>query len=251
MSKPNTREELKSYCLRKLGAPVLEINVADEQVEDGVDDALQYFHDYHFDGVERVFLKQEITQTMIDANSDGSQGGIDIDDSIISVVGIKPVTTSTTGIFDVRYQIMLNEVHSFASASITHYNITKQHLAELEFFLGKQTPIRYNRHMDKLFLDVDWGQYFKDGNYIIIECYRALNPETYSQVYNDLFIKRYLVQLIKRQWGQNLIKYSGMQLPGGVQFDGNKMFDDAQTAIEKLEDEMIDKYSLPIDFQVG
>jgi len=251
MSIPTTRTELKKYCLRQLGAPVIEINVDDSQVEDRIDEALQYFSDYHFDGVERLFLKQEITQDLIDANSDGTQDGIPVSNDIISIVGIKPITTSTTGIFDIRYQIMLNEVHGFASASITHYNITKQHLAELEFFLGKQTPIRYNRHMDILYLDVDWNNYFTAGNYIIMECYKNLNPETYTDVYNDLFLKRYLTQLIKRQWGQNLIKYSGIQLPGGVQFDGNKMFDDAQTAIEKLEDEMIDKYSLPVDFQIG
>lgn len=251
MATPSTRTELKDYCLRQLGAPVIEINIADEQVEDRVDEALQYFSDYHFDGVERVFLKQQISQELIDDNSDGSQGGIPISNDIISIVGVKPVTSSTTGIFDVRYQIMLNEVHSFASAEILHYNITKQHLAELQFFLGMQTPIRYNRHMDRLFLDVDWDRYFKAGNYIIIECYKSLNPNTYTDVYNDLFIKRYLTQLIKRQWGQNLIKYSGVQLPGGVQFDGQKMYDDAQTALDKLEEDMLDKFSLPVDFQIG
>lgn len=243
---PSTREELKEYCLRRLGAPVIEINVDDEQVEDRLDDALQYFADYHYDGVEQMWFKHLVTE------DDVNNTYIDVPEEIISVVKVLPLSTNSSGsMFNIRYQFMLNEVHNFTSTGLLSLSMTKDHIANMNHMLGQKAPIRFNRHTNKMYLDTDWENIL--GHYIVVKAYRIIDPETEGNedVYNDMFVKEYATQLIKQQWGANLTKFSNIQLPGGVQFDGQKMYDDATAEIERIKDRMIDTYSEPVDFIVG
>lgn len=246
-SKPATREEFKDYCLRRLGAPLLEINVADEQVEDAVDDALAYYHDYHFDGTQKVYLAHQVTQTDVENKY------LPISEDIIGVINIFDVgnSYSTNNLFNIRYQIALNDLFAFNYGPFAPYYMALQNVALAEeMFVGKQ-PLRFNRHTDKLYIDMAWGEKIVVGEYIIVEAYQIVDPETYADVWNDRWLKRYCTALIKKQWGTNLKKFEGIAMPGGVTFNGQKIYDEADEELAKLEEEMISSYSLPVSDMVG
>ena len=274
MAQPSTRQELIDYCLRKLGAPVLEINVAEEQIEDLVDDALQFFHERHFDGVYPTFLKYKITQADIDRGKakSASDVGVDVTDVSTNVAGVG-VTFSyfengnylkvpdyvtgvnkifrfegsnsvSSGMFSIKYQLFLNDIYYWGSTELLTYAMTKSYLEDIDFLLTTQKQVRFNKRQDRLYLDIDWNN-VSVGQYFVIDCYRLLNPTDYSRVWNDSFIKKYLTSLIKRQWGQNLIKFNGVKLPGGVEFNGRQLYDDGQSEIDSLMQQMTYDYELP------
>ena len=275
MAQPTTRTELINYCKRQLGAPVLEINVADEQVEDLVDDALQYFHERHFDGVTQTFLKYQVTQADIDRGRSpggGTVAGIvtttasaTIDGVSTtfsykensnylqipsSVIGISKIyhfdgsNTTTNNMFSVKYQLFLNDIYYWGSTEILTYAMTKRYLEDIDFLLTTEKQIRFNQRQDRLYLDIDWGS-VSVNDYLIIDCYRLLDPNDYSRVWNDSFLKKYLTILLKKQWGQNLIKFQGVKLPGGVELNGRQIYDDAQKELDTLMEKMSNTYELP------
>tara|TARA_B100000287_G_scaffold82688_1_gene75387 strand:- start:2863 stop:3723 length:861 start_codon:yes stop_codon:yes gene_type:complete len=280
MAKPTTRQELVDYCLRKLGAPVLEINVDDDQLDDLVDDAIQLFNERHFDGVERMYLKYKLTQYDIDRgkanNKTGSAntagivtttatstdipgvGGIisnwyetsnfiQVPDSVIGVERVFKFDTSSisNGMFSVKYQLFLNDVaFNLGYNGLLSYSMTKSYLEDIDMMLTTDKQIRYNKRQDRLYLDIDWGSENAD-TFIILDCYRALDPATFTGVYNDTFLKKYLTALIKRQWGQNLIKFTGVKLPGGIELNGRQIYDDAERDLELIESKMSLEYEVP------
>ena len=281
MAQPTNRTELINYCKRQLGAPVLEINVADEQIDDLVDDAFQYFHERHFDGVTQTFLKYKITQADIDRGQGrGGSNPIGIvtttaSTSIVGtattfsyeensnylqipphVIGISKIfhfdgsNTTTNNMFSVKYQLFLNDIYYFGSTEILTYAMTKRYLEDIDFALTTQKQIRFNQRQDRLYLDIDWGSVTVD-DYIVIDCYRLLDPNDFSRVYNDSFVKRYLTALIKRQWGQNLIKFQGVKLPGGVELNGRQIYDDAEKELDKIKEVMSNTYELPPFDMIG
>jgi len=246
MAIPSTREQLKEHCLRRLGKPVIEINVADEQVEDRIDEALQYYQDYHFDGSQRIFLAHQITA------EDKTNRYVPVDDSIIGVINIFDIgdSYSTNNLFSLRYQLSLTDLYSFTSTNLSPYYMALQNVAQAEELLVGKQPLRYNRHQDRVYIDMDWTL-VTEGEYIIVEAYQVINPETYTDVYGDRWLARYSTALIKRQWGENLKKFEGMQLPGGMTFNGQKIWDEATEEINQLEEEMITSYSLPVTDMMG
>ena len=247
MSTPNSRATLKSYCLRRLGAPVVEINVDDDQVDDRIDDALAYYRDYHYDGTERVLIKHVTTET------DKTNGYITLDDNVIGVQRILDIgqAVQSSNLFNIRYQIHLNDLFDLSASSYVPYITALRHVETLEeIFVGKK-PIRFNRHKNRLHIDMDWNNDVETGEYIIVDAYQILDPDTYTDVWGDRWLARYTTALIKRQWGSNLTKFEGMQLPGGVQFNGTKIYDDAEQEIIKLEEEMISAYSTPVEDMMG
>ena len=274
MAQPASRTDLINYCKRQLGAPVLEINIADEQVDDLVDDALQYFHERHFDGVVQTFLKYKITQDDIDrGRGKGSNNPVGIvTTTATSTVGISSTfsfeensnflqippavlginkifrfdgsNTVTNNMFSVKYQLFLNDVYTFSSTEILSYAMTKRYLEDLDFALGTEKHIRFNKRQDRLYLDFDWGAASKD-DYLIIDCYRLIDPNDFTRVYNDSFLKKYLTALMKRQWGQNLIKFQGVKLPGGIELNGRQIYDDAEKDLEIIREQMSNTYELP------
>lgn len=247
MSNPTSRQGLIDYCLRKLGHPVIEINVDDDQLEDRIDEALGFYREFHYDAVELVYLKHQITQTDIDNQY------LSISDAVTGVTKIFPFSNRTTGIniFDIRYQILINDLYSLMSTDLIYYSQVRQHLELINMMLIGQKPIRFNRHMNRLFIDMDWEEDVDVGDFIVIECYRILDPDTYTDVYNDRILKKYAAALIKRQWGANLKKFSGVQLPGGVQLNGQVIFDEAMQEIKEIEEETRNTYELPVDMFVG
>ena len=275
MAQPTSRSELINYCKRKLGAPVLEINVADEQIEDCVDDAIQLFQERHFDGVSQMYLKYQITQDDIDrgrAPGNGKTAGITTttaEATIVgaattfsykensnylqippSVIGVNKIfhfdgtNTVTNNMFSVKYQLFMNDIYYFGSTEILTYAMVKTYLEDIDFLLTTQKQIRFNQRMDRLYLDIDWGSVSVD-DYIIIDCFRVLNPNDFTRVYNDPFLKKYLTALIKKQWGQNLIKFQGVKLPGGVELNGRQIYDDAEKELESIMEKMSNTYELP------
>ena len=247
MATPTTRTEFKNYCLRRLGAPVIEINVDDDQVDDRIDDALRYYWDYHFDGTEKMYYKHQVTST------DRTNKYIIIPENIIGAVRVFSIadpSIKTDDLFNIRYQIALNDLYTLTSVSMVPYYMVMQHLGVIAELLVGQQPIRYNRHMNKLYVDMDWNK-IKDGEYLLIEAYQIVDPEDYSNVWKDQWLMRYATALIKRQWGSNLTKFTGMTLPGGIQFNGEKIYNDAVQEIAFLEQEMINSYSLPVSDMVG
>ena len=323
MPTPTTRAEFKEYCLRKLGKPVIEINVDDDQVEDRIDEAIKYYWDYHFDGSERLYYKyiiqdsdrrdaiKEITivnggtgysnsdTVVITANTSdttgtgatatlttnstggivsvsianngalytldptvtittstgsgadlrGYKGGyISLPENIIGVTGIFPIgdpSLSVNDIFNIRYQIALNDLYTLTSVQLTPYYMAMEHLALIQQLLVGQQPVRFNRHTDKLYIDTDWGK-LPTGRFILIECYRVIDPNEYRDAWGDRWLSRYCTALIKKQWGNNMKKFSGMQLPGGITMNGQQIYEEATEELAKLEDEMINSYSLPV-----
>ncbi len=270
MAKPSTRQELIDYCFRRLGAPVLEINVDDDQVDDLVDDAFQYFQERHFDGVERMYLKYKITQEDIDRGTAEPPGGtgivgvtttsttsvsstwyesgnfIQVPDSVIGVEKVFKFDTSSIsgGMFSIKYQLFLNDLYYFNSVELLQYAMTKSYLEDIDHLLTTDKQIRYNKRQDRLYLDIDWNSQ-SAGNYIVIECYRILDPNDFAGVYNDSFVKKYLTSLIKRQWGQNLIKFRGVKLPGGIELNGREIYEDAERELEQLKQVMTLEHELP------
>jgi hypothetical protein len=247
-SRPSTRDELAQYCLRALGAPVIEINVDEDQIQDRIDEALQFYQEYHADAIVRTFVKHKITQEDFDT------GIIQCSDEILSVVRVFNLASGPSAdMFNVKYQMFLNDMYSLRNpGDLINYEITKQYLSLIEMTLtGMSQQIIYARHKNTLTIKNDWKGHLGVGSYIIIECYTTINPNQYPDVYNDMALKRYCIALIKRQWGLNLLKFEGMQLPGGVTLNGRAIYDDAKEEILKMEEEFDSKYGLPTDFFVG
>ena len=317
MAAPSTRTEFKDYCLRRLGFPVIQINVDDDQVDDRIDDALQFFHDYHFDGVEKIYMKHRITQ------DDINRKFIYCPDPVIFVTKIFPFDDSNSSInmFDLRYQLRLHDLYDFTSVSYVSYEITMQHITTLNMLFSGYPQHRFNRHQNKIFLDIDWSRDATLGEYVVIECYRKLVPDTImltgtvtatntsnlvtgtgttfdqqiiegdiitisgqdaqinriisptqayltsnlttsvtavtatktgvSDVWDDRFLKQYATALIKYQWGTNLSKFAGVQMPGGVTLDGPRIMSEAQVEIDKIETEMQAYNVLPPEILTG
>ena len=249
MAKPNSRQTFIDYCLRSLGAPVIEINVDEDQLDDRVDEALQFYQAYHDDDIEKVFLKHEITQTDID------NGYITTNDLITDVVRILPLrdAVSSTDMFDIRYQMHLNDIYSLGFlGSLTDYVMGQQWLALLDLVIDSDDKhVNFEKHKNRLEVFMDWSEEVEVGDNLIVECYRIIDPDTFTDVYNDYFLKRYCTALIKKQWGQNLIKFEGMVMPGGVTFNGRQLFDDAVTELEQLVEEARLNWEKPIDFMTG
>jgi hypothetical protein len=247
MATVTTREQLKDYCLRRLGSPVIEINVEENQIEDRIDDAFQFYREYHYDAVEMVYLKHQFTSTDI------TNQYISIPDTVVGVSRILPFSDRSDGtnIFSIRYQILLNDLYSLMSTNIIYFYQVKQELELINQILVGTKPIRFNRHMNRLYMDMDWTADAIAGDYVVVECYRILDPDTYRDVYNDMFLKRYCTALIKRQWGENLKKFNGVQLPGGVSINADQIYQDALTEITQIESEMQSRFELPVDFFTG
>lgn len=246
MAVPTNRNEFKEYCLRKLGKPVIEINVDDDQVDDRIDESLRYYWDYHFDGTAKTYYKQIITQ------EDKDNGYITLPENIIGAVNLFNIgdAVNTNNLFNIRYQIALNDLYTLTSQSMVPYYMAMQHIQFLEELLVGRQPLRFNRHKNRLHIDMDWDK-VPTGNYIIVEAYEVVDPDEFSDVWSDRWLQNYCTAKIKYQWGSNLSKFSGMSLPGGVQFNGEKLMDDAAQEIAKMEDEMIGSYSLPVADMVG
>ena len=278
MANPATRTELVKYAKRQLGAPVLEVNVADEQVEDLMDDAIQIYQNRHMDGVELMYLKHRITQDFLDsikasniagsststgittttgtANITGigtttfnfveNQNFIQIPDAVIGIERVFKLDNRliSTNMFNINYQLMLNDVYFFSSMELMGYTLTKRYLEDLDHILHPEKQIRFNRRQSRLYLDVDYSS-MQPNDWLIIRCYRVLNPNDYTKVYNDPFLKKYFTALMKKQWGQNLIKFAGVKLPGGVELNGRQIYEDALGEIDNLESKMANEYELP------
>ena len=274
MAKPSTRQGLIDYCLRQLGAPVLEINVDDDQIDDLVDDAIQYFNERHYDGVEKMYLKYKITEDDVTrGTAKGTTGTgivnttatdtsnrtynfyetenyIQVPDSVIGIEKIFKFDTSSIsgGMFSIKYQLFLNDLYYFNSVELLQYAMTKSYLEDIDFLLTTDKQIRFNKRQDRLYLDIDWGSQ-PAGEFIIIECYRALDPESFTQIYNDSWMKMYLTALIKRQWGRNLSKFRGVKLPGGIELNGGEILQQAESEIADIKGRMLSEYELPpLDF---
>ena len=322
MAIPASREDLKQYCLRELGAPVLEINVDDDQLEDRIDQVLDYWRLYHYEGIEQVYLKCQIkasrltlisnnassfnledtitgvtsgaTARVTRENTVASSGNtlivknvigtfasgeaitngngvtatlatgtpcvlgeydkkyIDIDDSVYGITKVQSIgqTSSSKNIFDLQYQLRLNDLYDLTSTSIIYYKTVMSHLALLDLELNGHTLYRFNRLQNRLYLDINWQTDVSFGDYIIVYAYRAMDPNTFTKVWNENWIKRYCTAQFKRQWGTNLKKFTGIQLPGGVTLDGDKLYQEAMNEIQFLEDELQNK-SAPLEFFLG
>tara|TARA_Y100001963_G_scaffold75613_1_gene104980 strand:+ start:28 stop:861 length:834 start_codon:yes stop_codon:yes gene_type:complete len=271
MAQPSTRGELIDYCKRKLGAPVLEINVADEQVEDLIDDAVQFFQERHFDGVYQSYRKYKVTQEDIDRGK--GTGGAGITTTTVNttvgvttqfdytensnylpippeVLGVTKIfhfdgsNTITNNMFSVKYQLFLNDIYYWGATELLSYAMVKTFLEDINFLLTTEKQIRFNKRQDRLYLDLDWGS-LTVGDYLIIDCFTLLDPSSYPRVWNDSFLKPYATALIKKQWGQNLLKFQGVKLPGGVELNGREIYEDAEKDIEKIRENMSNTYELP------
>ena len=282
MAKPSTKQELIDYCKRKLGAPVLEINVDDDQIDDLVDDAFQYFNERHFDGVERTYLKYKISQNDVDrGTASGTDQGtattltrtsktsagensltyggthsthyfyenknfIPVPDSVMGINGVFKFDTSSIsgGMFSIKYQLFLNDLYYFNSVELLQYAMTKTYLEDIDFLLTTDKQIRFNQRQNRLYLDIDWGAQQVD-DFLVIDCQIALDPATFTDAYNDSFVKKYTTALIKKQWGQNLIKFKGTKLPGGIELNGREIYDDAVKELEDIKAAMSTEYEVP------
>jgi hypothetical protein len=249
MARPASRQELAEYCLRNLGAPVIEINIDEDQIEDRIDEAIQFYQEYHADAVVRTFVKHQITEETLEDKV------IILPDAVLSVTRVLNLGGGgdAADMFNVKYQMFLNDLYGLRNPSaLVNYEITKQYLSLIELTLtGASQQVTYTRHKNELTIQDDWHKYLSVGEYIIIECYMTVDPQAYPEVYNDMALKRYTTALFKRQWGANLIKFEGLQLPGGVTLNGRQLYDDAINDIEKMEEAWDSKYSLPVDFFVG
>ena len=253
MAIPTTKAELKEYALRRLGKPVLEINVSDDQVDDAIDYTLQKFQQYHYDGAERCYLKHKITQDVLDradtSTSTTSDAGndiwlesnkyIEVPEHILAIEGIFSFTDKgTSNIFDIRYQMRLNDLYDFTSTQFYHYYMIKQHLETIDFLLEGQKPVRYSQVQDRLYLDFDWSTDALLDTFIVIKAWRALDPTTWTEIYNQMWVKDYATAKIKKQWGQNLTKFTGVQMPGGVTLNGEMIYNDAVDELKRLDEEL-------------
>ena len=276
MAEPSSRQQLKDYCLRRLGHPVLEINVDDDQLDDLIDDAFQYYRERHFDGVEQMYLKHEITAddvTRFDSADETSstpapdastwltrKNFIEIPEHIVGISKVMGISSNfaRNNLFGMNNQYFLMDIFSFSSGfafgnfDMSNYYMLKQYFETLDMIVqtGSLVQFRFNQRSDRLYLDIDKARMI-EGNYLLIDCQRYLNPEDFNQVYNDSFIKQYLTALIKRQWGQNLIKFNNVQLPGGVSLNGRQLFEDAQKEIDALMAKSSSYYELPPMDMIG
>tara|TARA_A100000164_G_scaffold62443_1_gene51019 strand:- start:1709 stop:2551 length:843 start_codon:yes stop_codon:yes gene_type:complete len=274
MAKPNSKQTLVDYCLRQLGAPVLEINIDDDQVDDLVDDTIQLFNERHYNGVEKMYLKYILTQDDIDRGRATGTTGVGIvtttttsngvgiastnfnwyensnylqvPESVIGVEKIFKFDTSTISgsMFSIKYQLFLNDLYQFNSVELLQYSMIKTRLEDIDFLLSTDKQIRFNQRQDRLYLDIDWGAE-EPGTFIVLDCFRALDPDSFSQIYNDYFVKKYLTALMKRQWGQNLIKFKGVKLPGGIELNGREIYEDGQRELDAIKERMSQEYELP------
>lgn len=249
MAKPNSRQTLIDYCLRNLGHPVIEINIDEDQIDDRIDEGLQFYQHYHADAIEKVFLKHQVTQTDID------NGYIPIPELVTDVIRLLPIrdTMSANNLFDIKYQMHLNDMFSLGyMGSLLEYSMAQQYLSTLDLIIDSDDKfISFDRHRDQLRIDMAWGEEVVVDDYLIVEAYRIIDPDTYTDVYNDYYLKKYCTALIKKQWGANLIKFEGMQMPGGVTFNGRQLFDDAVEELQKLEEEVRLNWEQPVDFYTG
>jgi hypothetical protein len=242
-----TRKQFKDYILRRLGSPVIDINVDDEQIEDRIDDALLKFRDYHFDGMQHVYYPHQLSQ------SDINNQYITLPEDFCGVTRVFDINDSygAMNLFNIRYQLHLNELFNISSVSVTPYVVAMRHIEFLEeVFVGKK-PIRYNRNTDRLYIDMTWNEDVLAGQFIMIDGYREVNPEEFPDVWEEPWLKQYATQLVKRQWGEHLKLYEGMQLPGGISFNGQKIWDEANEEINRLEQTVINDYSLPVTDMIG
>lgn len=247
MAAVTSREQLKEYCLRRLGAPVIEINVDGDQVEDRIDDAFQFYREYHYDAVEKVYLKHLITA------EDITNQHLTMSDAITGIERVFPFMNKSTGtnIFDIKYQILINDLYTLMSTDLIYYTAVRQELELINQLLVGQKPIRFNRNMNRLYIDMDWAADVVPGTYIIVDCWRILDPDTFTDVYNDMMLKKYATALIKRQWGENLKKFAGVQLPGGVTLNGEVIYQEAVAEILQIENDIQDRFELPVDMFTG
>lgn len=269
MATPSSRETLKQYALRALGKPVIDINVDDDQLEDRLDEAFQYYAQYHYDGIRRTYLKYQYTQADKDRmTADGSnevvtkngvtstfkegQNFIVVPESVISVINIFPFSNKgNLNLFDVRYQLRLNDLYDFSSTSIINYDVVLRHLDFLDHILVGEKPLRFNQHDNRLYVDMDWKNDLEVGEFLVMECYRKLDPATFTDVNNDIFLKRYVTALFKKQWGANLSKFNGVAMLGGVTLNGQQIYSEALSDIEKLETELRTTYELNPAIMIG
>lgn len=243
----STRQGLIDYCLRSLGEPVVEVNIDEQQIEDRVDEAIEHYNLYHYDGVEKMYLKHKITA------EDAAARSIPIPDYIYGVTRVFPVSAGTgtsKSMFDLQYQLRLNDLYDLTSVSIVYYQMVMNHLALLDNTLNGLTLYRFNRRTGRLYIEEDWVLNMPVDSYILVECYRALDPSTYTSVYSDNWLKHYTTALLKKQWATNIKKFSGMQLPGGVTIDGDKLYAEAMEEIKELDD-IIQRKSAPLEFFIG
>jgi hypothetical protein len=276
MAQPSTRQGLIDYCKRQLGAPVLQINIDDTQVGDVIDDAIQYYQEWHYDGVERMYLKHQITADdvarFLSSNEEHSttdpdqatwenrKNFIEVPDHVIGVSKVFGVSSNwvRNDLFGLSNQYFLMDVFSFSSGfafgnfDMTNYFMIRQYFETLDMVVntGALVEYRFNKRQDRLFIDIDVNR-LTEGNYILIECHRALNPDEFTQIYNDSFVKKYATALMKKQWGMNLIKYNSVQLPGGITLNGRQIYEDALAELAQLEADMPTKYTLPPMDMIG
>jgi hypothetical protein len=271
MAEPNSLATFKSYIKRKLGAPVIEINVDDDQLDDRIDEALQYFREYHYDGSIRTYLKHQVTSSQLTtmktnesftgvASASNEYSGqtfseeksyVVLPEFVLSVMRVFPFNDKhNLNMFDLRYQLRLNDIYDLTATNILYYEMVQQHIQLLDQILVGQIPIRFKQGMNRLYLDMDKDS-INAGEYILIDCYRKINPEDFTDIYNDMWLKRYATALVKYQWGQNLSKFGGIQLPGGVTLEADTIKSEAQEEITKLEEESRNNYELPMDYMVG
>ena len=283
MAQPSSRQGIIDYGLRQLGAPVLEINIDDDQIDDLLDDAIQVFNERHFDGVEEMFLKYKFTQADIDRGKATNEANADVTAGIVtttgtsttvsgygtttsnffensnfiqvpdSVIGIEKIfkfdsSSISGGMFSIKYQLFLNDLYYFNSVELLQYSMVKSYLEDIDFLLTPERQIRFNKKQNRLYLDIDYNS-LAEGDFIVIDCQRALDPDTFTKVYNDPFLKMYFTALLKRQWGQNLIKFRGVKLPGGLELNGREIYDDGQRELDAIKQKMQLEYELPpLDF---
>lgn len=253
MATPASRIQLKDYCLRKLGFPVIDINVDDDQLEDRIDDALQKFRDYHYDGTEEIYLAHQVTA------GDVSNTYITVADSIVGVSSILPINSGTIAsnssagfnIFDINYQIRLNDFYNLLSSSYTYYVIAREHLAMLDMIVTGELPFTYNKKVNQIDIQMDWTGRIAVGDFLVFKATRIVDPETYSKVYNDSWLKSYTTALFKMQWGSNITKYTNYTLPGGLVVNGEKIYTDAIAEVELLHTKLREEYELPPQMLVG
>lgn len=247
MAVPTSKEEFIEYCLRKLGKPVIEINVEASQIDDRVDEALKYYWDYHFDGSEKIYYKHQVTE------ADKTNKYIILPENIIGAVSVFSIgdpAVRSDDLFNIRYQIALNDLYTLTSVSMVPYYMVMEHLSLINEMLVGKKPIRYSRHKNKLYIDMDWSG-VNVGEFLLVEAYEVIDPDVYTDVWGDRWLQNYATAKIKYQWGQHLTKFAEMPLPGGVRFNGERILNDAEQEIAKMEQEMLSNYATPVLDLIG
>ena len=246
MSVPTSRQEFADYCLRKLGAPVIEIEVDDDQLDDRIDEALKYYMDFHYDGSEKTYFKYQVDQNFIDTKT------ITLPANIIGVTNIYNAGgfTSTKSMFDIRYQIALNDLYTLTNVSIVPYYTAFQYIQLLEQVLVGQAPLYFSRHKNEIRVDTG-SDNLEIGDYFIIEVYQYLDPDTYTAVWGDRWLARYATCLIKEQWGTNLKKYGKVQIIAGTVFNGQEIYDEANAEKMEMENDVTKNYGVVLPIYLG